>query len=709
MVTVATLLLFGSVLSAQTIDGIISSGEYGTHSDGQNQQTNGGQVTYMNWDENNLYVGVTGATLSEGFVMYLDKDPQIPVNGGANSNGTNVGQGYDNTNFAELPFRADLVIYVKNDYREYRTTNGSNGWSSATSGFGVYSESGTTREFSIPWSAIGSRPSAFNFFTYVTSSGGFVYGQVPTENGGGNIGTSARYERYYTVSTTAIGSSTPPFSRNSYVFNRTGDASGFGAISVYDFTMNSSGRTITRGSGAWTIDGNLRIDNGTVNFGATSDMATVAGNLDIGASGTLTLSSASGGDIKVRGTWTQGGTFNPSNRAVFFDAASGDQTISGATTFDYVILDKAAGNVVLSNDATVNQILTLTNGKIMLGDNNLTLGTSGSISGGSLTSYVQTNGTGTFRRPLGSSSAFFPVGNGSYNPVTLTGDQVSSVFGARVLDGVFANGLSGSSITADVVNRTWDVTVVSGSVGTLSMGVQWNGGEEGSGFNGSACYLSHYTDGGWQQTTAAMAGGSGPFTISRSGITSLSPFAVGSKGVLPISLTHFSATPKADRIELNWATASEQNNDYMAVEKSAEGWRWEEIGRVAGAGTTTLPQSYTLSDDKPLPGLNYYRLRQVDFDGRFEYHKTIAVDFKGGLSGSLHLFPSPAKDHLNVTLPAAAQQDSELWLLDAQGRVLQRRVVPQGGAQAVFEVSALPEGVYFVRMQGDVRSFRFVR
>jgi hypothetical protein len=179
--------------------------------------------------------------------------------------------------------------------------------------------------------------------------------------------------------------------------------------------------------------------------------------------------------------------------------------------------------------------------------------------------------------------------------------------------------------------------------------------------------------------------------------------------ILPISLTHFSATPKADRIELNWATASEQNNDYMAVEKSAEGRRWEEIGRVAGAGTTTLPQSYTLSDDKPLPGLNYYRLRQVDFDGRFEYHKTIAVDFNGGLSGGLHLFPSPAKDHLNVTLPAAAQQDSELWLLDAQGRILQRRVVPQGGAQAVFEVSALPEGVYFVRMQGDVRSFRFVR
>jgi len=178
--------------------------------------------------------------------------------------------------------------------------------------------------------------------------------------------------------------------------------------------------------------------------------------------------------------------------------------------------------------------------------------------------------------------------------------------------------------------------------------------------------------------------------------------------ILPISLTHFSATPKSDRIELSWATASEQNNDYMAVERSAEGSRWQELGRVAGAGTTTQPQAYTLTDEKPLPGLNYYRLRQVDYDGAVEYHKTIVVDFKSA-TGGLHLFPSPAQERLNVALPAPAAQDSELWLLDTQGRVLQRIVIPQGGTQGAFQVAALPEGVYFVRMAGDVRSFRFVR
>ena len=136
------------------------------------------------------------------------------------------------------------MVYAKSGYREYRTADGANGWSGATSGFGSYAESGAVREFAIPWSVIGGQPASFAWFGYVTSAGGFVYGQVPTENAGGSIGAAARYVRYYTVSSTADGASTAPFSRNSYVFNETADISDFGAISVYDFTMNTAGLTI---------------------------------------------------------------------------------------------------------------------------------------------------------------------------------------------------------------------------------------------------------------------------------------------------------------------------------------------------------------------------------------------------------------------------------------------------------------------------------
>lgn len=198
-----------------TIDGVIGAGEYGNHTDGQNQQTSGTQIWYLTWDDTNLYVATDVANVFEGAVIYIDHNPITPINGGDNADGNVTGQEYDNVNFASLPFRADFVTYYKNGYREYRTADGSGGWSAATAGFGSYADDGTdTREIAIPWSSVtsSSRPAAFTFFAYAVSSGGFVYGQVPAANAGGTITTTARYAHYYGVSSTANGASTPPFS-----------------------------------------------------------------------------------------------------------------------------------------------------------------------------------------------------------------------------------------------------------------------------------------------------------------------------------------------------------------------------------------------------------------------------------------------------------------------------------------------------------------
>jgi glycosidase len=204
--------------ASPAVDGVIGSNEYGVHTDGQNQQSTGtGQTWYMTWDDTNLYVAVTNANLSEGAVIYIDKDPISPVNGGTNANGNLTGNNYDNTNFAHLPFRADYVTYFKDGYREFRKADGAGGWSGATAFSGAYASNGTgnVRELSIPWSDVtggSGRPASFLFFGYVTSSGGYVYGQVPQSNPGTVIGTAADYSHYYTVNSTANGASTKPFS-----------------------------------------------------------------------------------------------------------------------------------------------------------------------------------------------------------------------------------------------------------------------------------------------------------------------------------------------------------------------------------------------------------------------------------------------------------------------------------------------------------------
>ncbi len=155
-------------------DGVISAGEYGTHTDGQNQQTSGGQIWYMTWNDLDAFLGISGGSTAEGAVVYVDKDPLVPINGGTDANGTNIGQDYDGQAIGALPFRADLVIYVKDGYREYRLSDGAGGWSSPTTAFGSYaSTGGTTREVAIPWSIIGGRPESFAWLGYLNSATGF--------------------------------------------------------------------------------------------------------------------------------------------------------------------------------------------------------------------------------------------------------------------------------------------------------------------------------------------------------------------------------------------------------------------------------------------------------------------------------------------------------------------------------------------------------
>ena len=131
LIPLFVLLLFGFTSFAQfttaTVNGTIAAAEYGTHTDGQNQQTSGAPITYMTWDAANLYVGVAAANTAEGFVIYFDRDNLTPIDGGTVANGTLVGNNYDGTGFAGLPFRADIVMYVKNGYRDFRTADGANG------------------------------------------------------------------------------------------------------------------------------------------------------------------------------------------------------------------------------------------------------------------------------------------------------------------------------------------------------------------------------------------------------------------------------------------------------------------------------------------------------------------------------------------------------------------------------------------------------
>jgi hypothetical protein len=174
---------------------------------------------------------------------------------------------------------------------------------------------------------------------------------------------------------------------------------------------------------------------------------------------------------------------------------------------------------------------------------------------------------------------------------------------------------------------------------------------------------------------------------------------------LPIELLDFTVLAHEDHIQLNWVTATEINNDYFNVERSENGLSFESIGEVAGSGNSNKQISYELFDDSPIIGTSYYRLKQTDFDGKFEYFKLIAVNFsmdEGGIC-TLHVYPNPCVGSCVIDLKDCPLENSQvnIELYDAFGKKIVNRITPKSKDKDIsFHLNSsnnLAPGVYIVR------------
>lgn len=184
-------------------------------------------------------------------------------------------------------------------------------------------------------------------------------------------------------------------------------------------------------------------------------------------------------------------------------------------------------------------------------------------------------------------------------------------------------------------------------------------------------------------------------------------FSTGS--TLPIELTTFTATLVPTGIALKWSTASEINNAYVAVERSTDGSRYDEIGRVPGQGDSFDPRDYNYTDESPEKGVNYYRLRQVDYDGAENFSPVVQATF--GKTGKLSVYPSPATERLNVTL-TETEGDPVRWeVYDVSGRLTLSGTQESDTVSFPIELGNLPEGVYTVQVfvGREVMTERFVK
>jgi hypothetical protein len=170
----------------------------------------------------------------------------------------------------------------------------------------------------------------------------------------------------------------------------------------------------------------------------------------------------------------------------------------------------------------------------------------------------------------------------------------------------------------------------------------------------------------------------------------------GGGTTLPIGLLSFTGVCDNQNVLLNWSTATETNNNYYTVERSAEQKTWQVIETVQGAGKSTLAHTYTFTDRLPIESVSYYRLKQTDFDGNSNYGNIIQIKKCGDEdSGNLTLYPNPSTTgKFELSYSGDRSQVSSIEIFNALGEKIYRST----GFQSDFDLSNKSIGVYFVQV-----------
>jgi len=168
---------------------------------------------------------------------------------------------------------------------------------------------------------------------------------------------------------------------------------------------------------------------------------------------------------------------------------------------------------------------------------------------------------------------------------------------------------------------------------------------------------------------------------------------------LPLRFLDFVAQKEAGYVSLQWTTENEINVEGFTVEKSTDGRNFSDLHSLPASNAASTIKNYRATDMQPST-VNYYRIRSRDFDGAIAYSKIIAV--KTGIDG-IEIFPNPVRTAAQLQLPAGIQEEVNIDVVDASGRVLQRqRLQLQGLARSVsLDLSGYVKGIYFVNLSAN--------
>ncbi len=345
-------------------------------------------------------------------------------------------------------------------------------------------------------------------------------------------------------------------------------------------------------------------------------------------------------------------------------------------------------NKSLLGDAKLSGALGI-NCKVNLGVNNLIANTVTRINPDA-NKYFITNGTGKlFIRNINTIPVLFPVGPSAvnYNPATITNAGTLDNFGVNVAAGT---PLCGNTITSAGITFDISESVVGGSNATLSLNF--------AGASNAALITTTGTIAHCDGSTLDYSNGSTTGTVTTgSGFTNFSPFFINDNIILPVTITSFTANFANNKVNLNWAVAHEQNIGSYIIERSANGVLFNEIT----SATATRANNYTVADEVPLRGSNYYRLKIVEQDGSSNYSSIVKVDIASVNTG-IKVYPTITNNNVNLISNTSALKKYQV--INAMGKLIQTGTFT---ISTIISLTGQPAGVYQIKIESE--SFRVLK
>ncbi|MCX7832615.1 MAG: T9SS type A sorting domain-containing protein [Ignavibacteria bacterium] len=519
------------------------------------------------------------------------------------------------------------------------------------------------------------------------------------------------------------------FANGSVYINKSG-ANPFGAQAPNSVVVFQSGSLYKHQSSQFPSFSGRTYANFEIDFPSFNNQAQTAGTSALTVDN-LTITSATAvylnliGGINIKGNiYVAGGAtlnFSPTSASNIILNGSSTQTIGGSGTINFgsnttLVINNSNG-IILNRNLTLGGSLTLTSGLLKLANNTLTVeGSINCTNPGINNMIVLDDGTnlGTLKRKVSANNIDYKFYIGDTRETSEYSEVILSFSGTEFSNAYISLQMSNvkhinNQSENNYLKRYW-ILEPSGTINNLSYTITLNYLDNDIVGNDEYIYFGKYNGISWENL------GQADYTnnkLYKTALNSFSVFTGGTESAMPVKLLSFTHTTNGRDVKLAWITESELNNQGFEIHRKYQNNgadKWEKIGYINGKGTKSTITNYIFEDKKLQTGKYQYRLKQIDYNGNYEYFDLnsiveIGIPTKFELSQN---YPNPFNPITKIDFALPKDSKVNITLYDLLGREV-KTIVNEfknaGYYTILLDASEIPSGIYFYRMNTEENQF----